>query len=185
MTFDSSGRRREDFILNQAAYQDPAMLIVGPNFGCGSSREHAVWGLKQFGVRCLLGTSFASIFQDNCFRNGLLAIALPEGEVQRLQAICTDPSRNRVRVDLLNQRITSGEGAAMSFDCDALRRDDLLNGRDAIASALQFASDIRRFEQAHWESSPGSSRSARERRAGVPICGPPESASLRRRDFHT
>jgi 3-isopropylmalate/(R)-2-methylmalate dehydratase small subunit len=154
LRFDSSGRRREDFILNQAAYQDPAMLIVGPNFGCGSSREHAVWGLKQFGVRCLLGTSFASIFQDNCFRNGLLAIALPAGEVQQLQVLCSDPSRNRLRVDLVNLRITSGEGAAMSFDCDALRRDDLLNGRDAIASTLQFATDIQRFEQAHWASYP-------------------------------
>ncbi len=160
------GAQREDFILNQAAYQDPAMLIVGPNFGCGSSREHAVWGLKQFGVRCLLGTSFASIFQDNCFRNGLLAIVLPAGEVQRLQAICSDPSRNRLRVDLLNQRITSGEGAAMPFDCDALRRDDLLNGRDAIARLCNLQPISVASNTPTGRLTPGSSRPARELGAG-------------------
>ncbi|MEP6548410.1 MAG: 3-isopropylmalate dehydratase small subunit [Gammaproteobacteria bacterium] len=154
LRFDSAGRPREDFILNQSAYHDPAILIVGPNFGCGSSREHAVWGLKQFGVRCLLGASFASIFQDNCFRNGVLPIALSVDQVGRLQGICSDPTRNRLRVDLLHQCISAHDGVTMSFDCDALRRDDLLNGRDAIASTLQFCADIRDFERVHWASKP-------------------------------
>src|SRR5262249_26351336 len=101
LRFDSSGREREDFILNQSGYRQPAVLMVAPTLGCGWSAEHAVWGLKQFGVRCLLGTSFASIFRDNCFSNGLLTIALPAEQVARLQALCSDPSRNRLTVDLL------------------------------------------------------------------------------------
>ena len=154
LRFDEAGNQRADFILNHPAYRQPAMLIVGPNFGCGSSREHAVWGLKQFGVRCLLGTSFASIFQDNCFSNGLLPIGLPADQVARMQTYCSDPEHNLLTVDLLNRCIISAEGLSMPFDCDALRRDDLLNGRDAIASTLQFAPAIRQFEQAHWTARP-------------------------------
>lgn len=154
LRFDGSGRPRADFILNHPGYQNPAILIVGPNFGCGSSREHAVWGLKQFGVRCLLGTSFASIFQDNCFSNGLLPIALPDDQLGRLQADCSDPTHNRLTVDLHDQCITSAQGLRIAFACDELRRDDLLNGRDAIASTLQQAASIRQFEQTHWAANP-------------------------------
>ncbi len=154
LRFDGFGNARADFILNHPAYQNPAILIVGPNFGCGSSREHAVWGLRQFGVRCLVGTSFASIFQDNCFSNGLLPIALPADQVARLQSLCSNPAHNRLTVDLLNHCIIAVQGMSMSFECDALRRDDLLNGRDAIASTLQLASAIRQFEQAHWAENP-------------------------------
>jgi 3-isopropylmalate/(R)-2-methylmalate dehydratase small subunit len=153
LRFDSGGALREAFILNQPSYRNPAILIVGPNFGCGSSREHAVWGLRQFGIRCVLGTTFASIFQDNCFRNGLLPVALEASQVEQLQRICSDPSRNRLRVDLKSLRITS-ECIDMPFECDPLRRDDMLSGRDAIASTLEFAEAIRHFEQAHWSSSP-------------------------------
>jgi 3-isopropylmalate/(R)-2-methylmalate dehydratase small subunit len=153
LRFDSSGALLEAFVLNQPPYRNPAILIVGPNFGCGSSREHAVWGLRQFGIRCVLGTTFASIFQDNCFRNGLLPVALEASQVEQLQRICSDPSRNRLRVDLKSLRITS-EWIDMPFECDPLRRDDMLSGRDAIASTLEFAEAIRNFEQAHWSSSP-------------------------------
>lgn len=154
LRFDAAGNQREDFILNHPAYQQPAVLIVGPNFGCGSSREHAVWGLKQFGVRCLLGTSFASIFQDNCFSNGLLPVALSADQVAWLQGFCSEPAHNRLTVDLRNRRIIAAAGGSMPFTCDDLRRDDLLNGRDAIASTLQFAPVIRQFEQAHWAARP-------------------------------
>ena len=154
LRFDGLGNSRGEFILNQPAYQNPGILIVGPNFGCGSSREHAVWGLMQFGVRCLLGTTFASIFRDNCFSNGLLPIALPADQVARLQALCSNPAHNRLTVDLLNQCIIAADGMSMSFECDALRRDDLLNGRDAIASTLELAPAIRQFERAHWAESP-------------------------------
>ena len=154
LRFDAAGRPREDFILNHAGYRDPVALIVGANFGCGSSREHAVWGLKQFGIRCLLGTTFAGIFQDNCHRNGVLTVALREPEVERLESICSDPARNRLTVDLVNQRILAEGELDMPFDCEAVRRDDLLNGRDAIAAALRYSADIRRFEEAHWTSCP-------------------------------
>jgi 3-isopropylmalate/(R)-2-methylmalate dehydratase small subunit len=154
LRFDGLGKPRADFILNHPGYQHPAILIVGPNFGCGSSREHAVWGLRQYGVRCLLGTSFASIFQDNCFSNGLLPISLSSDQIDRLQAECSDPAQNRLTVDLRDQRIASAQGLCIPFICDELRRDDLLNGRDAIASTLQQAANIRQFERAHWAANP-------------------------------
>jgi 3-isopropylmalate/(R)-2-methylmalate dehydratase small subunit len=154
LRFDGTGQVRGDFILNRAAYTEPSILIVGPNFGCGSSREHAVWGLKQFGIRCLLGTSFASIFEDNCFRNGLLPVALSVEQVTLLQTACTNPRHNRLIVDLLEQTITPRGGASITFAVDAMRRQNLIDGRDAIASTLLYESDIRAFESSHWQSSP-------------------------------
>lgn len=154
LRFDEAGGERKDFILNRAPYRQPSFLIVGPNFGCGSSREHAVWGLAQFGIRAIIGTSFASIFQDNCFRNGLLPIALPSEQAEEVHGHCADPSHSRLRVDLVAQVIALDDGSQVSFKIDALRRDDLLNGRDAIASTLRFAADIRTFEQSHWSARP-------------------------------
>jgi 3-isopropylmalate/(R)-2-methylmalate dehydratase small subunit len=154
LRFDACGNERADFVLNLAAYRNPSFLIVGPNFGCGSSREHAVWGLKQFGIRAIIGTSFASIFQDNCFRNGLLPIALPPGPIERLLSICSDPQRTTLCVDLTEQRIVVQGSGAIGFSIDPLRRGDLLSGRDAIASTLQFAAEIRSFERCHWTSHP-------------------------------
>jgi 3-isopropylmalate/(R)-2-methylmalate dehydratase small subunit len=154
LRFDALGRERGEFILNLAAYREPSFLIVGANFGCGSSREHAVWGLAQFGIRAVIGTSFASIFQDNCFRNGVLPIALPAGPIESLQKICSDPQRNTLRVDLTEQSIFPQGLAPIGFSINALRRADLLSGRDAVASTLQFATEIRSFEQVHWRSHP-------------------------------
>ena len=154
LRFDESGKERADFILNQSAYRQPSFLIVGPNFGCGSSREHAVWGLRQFGIRAVIGTSFASIFQDNCFRNGVLPITLPPAAIESLQAICSDPQRNTLCVDLTEQRIVAQGSPPIAFSIDALLRGDLLGGRDAVASTLQFAEDIRAFERRHWMSQP-------------------------------
>lgn len=152
--FDESGHAREDFILNRAPYRESRFLIVGPNFGCGSSREHAVWGLMQFGIRAILGTSFASIFHDNCFRNGLLAVALPARQLEQMQSLCSDPSQSSLGVDLRTEIITLADGARIPFKVDALRRDDLLNGRDPIASTLRFSADIQEFENRHWAANP-------------------------------
>jgi 3-isopropylmalate/(R)-2-methylmalate dehydratase small subunit len=154
LRFDAAGKERAEFILNQAAYRKPSFLIVGPNFGCGSSREHAVWGLRQFGIRAVIGTSFASIFQDNCFRNGVLPITLPPGSIESMQKICSEPQRNRLCVDLTQQTISLRGSPQIGFSIDALRRDDLLSGRDAVASTLQFATDIHAFELRHWISQP-------------------------------
>jgi 3-isopropylmalate/(R)-2-methylmalate dehydratase small subunit len=149
-----SGRAREDFILNQPPYRQPSFLIVGPNFGCGSSREHAVWGLAQFGIRAILGSSFASIFQDNCFRNGLLPVALRAEQIERIQTLCFDPERSRLCIDLRTQLITLADGALIPFSVDELRRDDLLNGRDPIASTLRHSAEIEAFERRHWMTHP-------------------------------
>lgn len=154
LRFDDEGRERADFVLNRPPYRKPSFLVVGPNFGCGSSREHAVWGLAQFGIRGILGTSFASIFQDNCFRNGVLPVALLPEQIDLIQAVCSDPEHSRMCVDLVAETISLADGTLIPFTIDALRRDDLLNGRDLIASTLRFAADIEAFEQAHWSARP-------------------------------
>lgn len=154
LRFDDAGSEREDFILNRSEYRDAKFLVVGPNFGCGSSREHAVWGLAQFGIRGIIGTSFASIFHDNCFRNGLLPIELDQAQIAQAFAACSEPRHNQFEVDLITQTIRLDDGTALAFTVDALRRDDLLNGRDAIASTWQFLDQIRAFEQRHWTTQP-------------------------------
>jgi 3-isopropylmalate/(R)-2-methylmalate dehydratase small subunit len=154
LRFDDAGCERAGFVLNRPPYRRPSFLVVGPNFGCGSSREHAVWGLTQFGIRAILGTTFASIFQDNCFRNGVLPIALPSQQIELIQAVCSDPARNRMCVDLVAGTVSLADGTQIPFAIDSLRREDLLNGRDPIASTLRFATDIEAFEQAHWSARP-------------------------------
>ncbi len=154
LRFDAHGAERTEFVLNQPAYRQSRFLVVGPNFGCGSSREHAVWGLSQLGIRAIIGSSFGSIFQDNCYRNGLLPICLLPHEVQRLLVLCADADCAQLRVDLLEQMVELPDGSRIAFSIDALRREDLLNGRDAIASTLQFAAEIDAFEHSHWRQHP-------------------------------
>jgi len=150
LRFDAAGKPRPDFILNRPGYQDARFLIVGPNFGCGSSREHAVWGLKQLGIRALIGTTFASIFHDNCLRNGVPPIRVSAGDVADLQALCENPGRNRLTVDLLEKAVIDANGRRIAFEMDELRRNDLIKGLDAVGSTLQYADAIRSFEQAHF-----------------------------------
>lgn len=154
LRFDANGAERAEFILNQGVYRASTFLVVGPNFGCGSSREHAVWGLAQFGIRALIGTSFASIFHDNCLCNGLLPIRLSAGEIARIQALCVDPDSSTLSVDLRSETIQLSDGTRIAFKTDPLRRDDLLHGRDPIASTLRFADEIAAFERQHWTRQP-------------------------------
>ena len=154
LRFDANGIERSEFILNQGVYRSPTFLVVGPNFGCGSSREHAVWGLDQFGIRALIGTSFASIFHDNCLRNGLLPIRLSSDEIARIQALCIDPERSRLSIDLQSETILLSDATQITFKTDPLRRDDLLHGRDPIASTLRFAAEIGAFERQLWAQQP-------------------------------
>ncbi len=153
LRFDETGAPRPDFILNQPPWRDAGFLVVGPNFGCGSSREHAVWGLSQLGVRALIGTSFAGIFFDNCARNGLLAVTLPPEEVEALLALVSQPETNRLTVDLEAGTI-EGAGGVWRFEIDASRRHALLNGLDAVGVALARADEIRAFETAHLQRHP-------------------------------
>ena len=154
LRFDEQGVEREDFILNTPAYRAAKFLVVGPNFGCGSSREHAVWGLAQFGIRAVIGTGFASIFHDNCFRNGILPVILGAQQFELVRQTCSDPSRNTLRIDLRDETIELPGGICLGFSIDALRREDMLNGRDAVSSTLQYTNDIQAFERAHWMTYP-------------------------------
>jgi 3-isopropylmalate/(R)-2-methylmalate dehydratase small subunit len=153
LRFDEDGGPRPDFVLNQPPWRDARFLVVGPNFGCGSSREHAVWGLSQLGVRALIGTSFAGIFFDNCARNGLLAVTLPPEEVEALLTLAAEPDGNRLVLDLEAQTI-EGAGGVWRFEIDPSRRHALLNGLDAVGVALARADEIRAFERAHLQRHP-------------------------------
>ncbi len=155
LRFEAPGRLRPDFVLNRAPWNQAAILITGPNFGCGSSREHAVWGLRELGLRCVIGTSFGGIFADNCTRNGVPAISLPVEELDRLVALAIDPKCCEIMVDLEAQTITTpADDRVVHFDFEPLRRHMLLNGLDAVGLTLQHVGDIRRFEQKHLEQNP-------------------------------
>jgi 3-isopropylmalate/(R)-2-methylmalate dehydratase small subunit len=151
----SGGKPNPEFILNQDGYRDASFLVVGPNFGCGSSREHAVWGLQQLGIRALIGTTFAGIFNDNCANNGLLTISLTADLVAELASVTADRTRNDVTVDLAAQTIPFDHGRrTIAFEIEPARKEAFLTGRDFIASTLVFADDIRAFEARHRADSP-------------------------------
>ena len=154
LRFDAQGAERPDFILNRPGYRDARVLVVGPNFGCGSSREHAVWGLSQFGIRAILGTSFASIFSDNCARNGVLLVCLGAVEIERIATLCANPQLSTLTVDLISQVIVLEDGIRMPFTTEPRVRDDMLSGRDAIGATLQHRAEIEAFEARHWAASP-------------------------------
>jgi 3-isopropylmalate/(R)-2-methylmalate dehydratase small subunit len=153
----SAGRGRwprPDFVLNRPAWQGACILVVGPNFGCGSSREHAVWGLLQGGIRAVIGTSFAGIFADNAANNGLLLIELSPEPVADLAALAADPARNRMTIDLPAQTIATADGAVQRFDIPARRKDHLVRGLDAIGATLDHAEAIRAFQARHLAAQP-------------------------------
>ena len=146
LRFDPDGSEKPEFVLNQAPYRDAAILVVGENFGCGSSREHAPWALLDFGIRCVIGPSFADIFYNNSFKNGLLLVTLPQAEVDALIDDAGRGANARLTVDLENQRITPTGGATIAFDIDPFRRHCLLNGLDDIGLTLAKADKIAAFE---------------------------------------
>jgi 3-isopropylmalate/(R)-2-methylmalate dehydratase small subunit len=149
LRFLESGEPNPEFVLNQPGWSGANFLVTGPNFGCGSSREHAVWGLKQMGIRALIGTSFAGIFYDNCQRNGVLAIELPEPELQPLGQVVSHQETATISVDLPQQEIRLSDGSVIRFAIDELRKQSLLLGLDAIGTALQRSAQIRDFEARH------------------------------------
>jgi 3-isopropylmalate/(R)-2-methylmalate dehydratase small subunit len=151
--FLNDGTENPTFILNQSPWRQASFLVTGPNFGCGSSREHAVWGLKQLGIRALIGISFAGIFNDNCQRNGVLTITLDQKALKRIEQTATDGVDHRITVDLTEQRITAGDDTIL-FDIDALKKHMLVAGLDAIDYTLQYKEDIQQFEQRHFLANP-------------------------------
>ena len=153
LRFDAAGRPDPTFILNRPGWLGALFLVVGPNFGCGSSREHAVWGLRQLGVRALIGTSFAGIFFDNCARNGLLAVTLPPQEAADLLTLVSDPHSNRMMIDLEGQTLGTVRGE-IAFDIDPLLKAMLLEGLDSVGATLKAADKIRRFERGYLATRP-------------------------------
>jgi 3-isopropylmalate/(R)-2-methylmalate dehydratase small subunit len=143
-----------DFILNQARYQDARILLARRNFGCGSSREHAPWALQDYGFRVLIAPSFADIFYNNCFKNGLLPITLDEGVVDRLFRELQGAPGYSLSVDLPVQTVTTPAGEVVSFEVDGFRKHCLLNGLDEIGLTLQHADDIRAYEERRRQQAP-------------------------------
>jgi 3-isopropylmalate/(R)-2-methylmalate dehydratase small subunit len=138
-----------DFVLNQARYQGASILLARANFGCGSSREHAPWALLEYGFRALIAPSYADIFYNNCFKNGLLPVTLPDAQVDELFRRTAQTPGYRLTVDLEAQTITDASGLEFSFQIDPFRRDCLLKGWDDIGLTLRFAEKIAAYEKAH------------------------------------
>ena len=146
MRYDDDGKEIPDFVLNQAAYREASIPIAGDNFGCGSSREHAPWALSDFGIKVVVSTSFADIFFNNCFKNGMLPIVLPQEQVALLMKDAEKGANARVEVNLEDQTITSSDGDVIKFDIDPFRKHCLLNGLDDIGLSLEKAASIDSFE---------------------------------------
>ena len=146
MRFTPEGAEIPDFVLNQPAYRHAEIIVAGDNFGCGSSREHAPWALLDFGIRCVISTSFADIFYNNCFKNGILPVVLPEGAVAALMADAQRGANARISVDLASQTVTSPDGTVYGFDIDPHRKHCLINGLDDIGLTLEKVASIDAFE---------------------------------------
>ena len=139
MRFDHDGKEIEEFVLNQPAFREARILVAGDNFGCGSSREHAPWALLDFGIRCVISTSFADIFYNNCFKNGILPIKLPKEQVDALMEDAERGSNARMTVDLEEQTVTGSDGEVYGFEIDPFRKHCLLNGLDDIGLTTEAA----------------------------------------------
>jgi 3-isopropylmalate/(R)-2-methylmalate dehydratase small subunit len=146
MRYDDNGNEIPDFVLNKPAYRNAQILVSGDNFGCGSSREHAPWSLLDFGIRCVIAPSFADIFYNNCFKNGILPIRLPQEDVDKLMADAERGANATITVDLEKQEITGPDGGCITFEVEEFRKHCLLNGLDDIGLTLQKSDAINAFE---------------------------------------
>ena len=148
--YNSDGSDNPDFVLNKPAYKNANVLVAGPNFGCGSSREHAPWALRDYGIKCIISTSFADIFYNNCFKNGVLPLVLPAEQVREIMDKAEDDAGIKLTVDLVGQRVwDESEEISISFEIDAARKDALVNGLDDIGLTLRMENDISDYESRH------------------------------------
>ena len=154
MRFDRDGNEVEDFVLNKPAYRDAQILVAGDNFGCGSSREHAPWALLDFGIRCVISTSFADIFYNNCFKNGILPIKVSKEDLDKLMDDAERGANATLTVDLGNQKIFGPDGGEVSFEMDAFKKQCLLNGLDDIGLTMKNKDKIENFEDQKKTSQP-------------------------------
>ena len=146
MRYDRDGSEMTDFVLNRPPYRQTEILVAGDNFGCGSSREHAPWALLDFGIRCVISTSFADIFYNNCFKNGILPIVVSPDERDALLADAADTENPELSIDLIAQTILRPNGATISFEVDAFRKKCLLEGLDDIGLTMEKSDSIDDFE---------------------------------------
>ncbi|WP_417253388.1 3-isopropylmalate dehydratase small subunit [Celeribacter sp.] len=146
MRYDRQGNEIPDFVLNKPQYRNAEILVAGDNFGCGSSREHAPWAIADFGIKCVISTSFADIFYNNCFKNGILPIVMPQEVVDVLMEDAEKGSNARMTVDLENQVVTTSDGQEFPFEVDAFKKHCLLEGLDDIGLTMNNVKDIDAFE---------------------------------------
>ena len=154
MRYNLDGTEIPTFVLNQPAYRASQIIVAGENFGCGSSREHAPWALADFGIRCVISTSFADIFYNNCFKNGILPIILPEAARDACLKDAEKGANARIEVDLESQTITLSDGSTIGFDVDPFRKHCLINGLDDIGLSLEKVASIDNYEAQLAQSRP-------------------------------
>ena len=154
MRYRDDGSENPDFVLNKSAYRNAKILVAGDNFGCGSSREHAPWALLDFGIRCVISTSFADIFYNNCFQNGILPIRVAQDDLDKLFDDAERGANATLTVDLAAQEIRGPDGGTIKFEIDPFRKHCLLNGLDDIGLTMEKAPKIKTFEKAAAEKRP-------------------------------
>ncbi|MZR29459.1 3-isopropylmalate dehydratase small subunit [Sneathiella litorea] len=147
MRYDNDGNEKEDFVLNQPAYRNAEILIAGDNFGCGSSREHAPWALLDFGIRCVISTSFADIFHNNCFRNGILPIEVSPEELEKLMEDAERGANATISIDLEAQEIRGPDGGVIHFEVEQFNKHCLLTGLDEIGLTLKKENKVAEYEE--------------------------------------
>jgi 3-isopropylmalate/(R)-2-methylmalate dehydratase small subunit len=154
MRYKADGKENPDFVLNKPAYRKAQILVAGDNFGCGSSREHAPWALLDFGIRCVISTSFADIFYNNCFKNGILPIKVSKEDLAKLMDDANRGANATLTVDLEKMEIRGPDGGTVKFDLDPFRRHCLLNGLDDIALTMEKAPHIDAYEARQRQTQP-------------------------------
>ncbi len=154
MRFNEDGSEKPEFVLNKPAYREASILVAGDNFGCGSSREHAPWAILDFGIRCVISTSFADIFYNNCFKNGILPIKVSKEDLDKLMDDAERGANATLTVDLENQVITGPDGGEVKFDVDEFKKHCLINGLDDIGLTMQEKSKIDTYENEQLSSRP-------------------------------
>lgn len=154
MRFNEDGTENPDFVLNKPAYRNAQILVAGDNFGCGSSREHAPWALLDFGIRCVISTSFADIFYNNCFKNGVLPIMVSQADLDKLMDDASRGANARLTVDLETMTISGPDGGSITFELDEFKRHCMLNGLDDIGLTMEKADSISVFETKNADSRP-------------------------------
>lgn len=152
--YNEDGSEKADFVLNKAPYRNASILVTGENFGCGSSREHAPWAILDFGIRCVIAESFADIFYNNSFKNGILPIKLPKDQVEALMKAAEEEPGAPIEIDLEKQTVTRGNQFTFSFDIDPFRKHCLLNGLDDIGLTETKTANIAAFEQSDQNKRP-------------------------------